>query len=173
MIEANQKLILPLRQGPLPEPLDPAETQSTLEAGLATALDLRDPVTAKMFLQRLPSSPETASLLMAKGRLALLQNTVEEARADLQKAAQRTPQSPEINYWLATAEQRSGEEDAARARIEQLLQAHPQFLPALEEQMTEAVKQADWPTALEAQKNRMALLPDPQPTSMGDWEHFG
>ncbi|MGA8025537.1 MAG: fused MFS/spermidine synthase [Bryobacteraceae bacterium] len=161
LIEIDQKLIAKFRRGPLPEHLDPSEKQHAAEAGLTTALDLNDAANAEAFLKALGSEPESSALAIAKGRLALLQGAVSQAKTFFEAAARSDPESPEAADWLARAEHLSGDDDAALSTIDRILQSHPQFLPALEDQMKLAADRGDFQTALSAQLKRMALMPDP------------
>jgi tetratricopeptide (TPR) repeat protein len=123
-------------------------------------LDLDDGSNAQALLSALTPGIENCFLDTARGRLALLQNAVPLARALLKNAVTCDPESPEAAYWLAVAQQRSGDNAAALAQIEATVALHPKFLPALEEQMELAAAQGDFPTALSAQLKRMALMPD-------------
>ncbi len=161
LIDVDQKLIAHLRKGPLPTNLERSEGRRALEAGLATSLDLNDATSAKAFLKVLQSEPESGTHDAAKGRLALLQGAVPEAKVFFEEAVRLNPKSPEVAYWLATTEHRSGDDAAALLGIDQILKSHPNFLPALEDQMKLAADREDFRTALSAQLKRMALLPNP------------
>jgi tetratricopeptide (TPR) repeat protein len=161
LIDVDQKLIAGFRAKPLPARLKPSEAQRALEAGLTTALDLKDAVNAQTFLKALESEPETPGLELAKGRLALLQNALRQAKAFLEKAVSSHPDSPEPAYWFAVAERRSGDATAALSRINGILQLHPQFIPALEQQMELAADRGDFQLALSAQLKQMALILNP------------
>jgi spermidine synthase/tetratricopeptide (TPR) repeat protein len=159
-IDADQNLITQFRTEPLPGSLAAAERQPALVAGLNTALDLDDASNARLFLNAFERKIDDCFLYIAKGRLALLQNAIPLAKALLHKAVVLEPESPEAGYWLAIAQQRSGDNAAALAAVEATLASHPKFLPALEEQMELADAQRDFRKALSAQLKRMALLPD-------------
>jgi len=158
---ADEELIARFRRAPLPPHMQPRDVSGALEAGLNTSLDLSDAAAAQGFLSAIESRPETAALVTSKGRLALLKGSIPEAKTFFEEAAKLDPQSAEAAYWLATAERRSGDNAAALSEIDQLLRSHPQFLPALEEQMELAADRQDFKTALSAQLKRMALVASP------------
>jgi tetratricopeptide (TPR) repeat protein len=160
LIDVDQKFVAHFRTNAVPALLKPSDVQRALAAGLTTALDLNDTAKASSFLQALGSEPETSALDTAKGRLALAQNAVPDAKAFFEKAVGLDPESSEAVYWLAVAQRASGDNAAALSLISQLLQLHPQFLPALEEQMELAADRGDFQTALAAQLKRMALMPN-------------
>jgi spermidine synthase len=160
--DSNQELITEMRTGPLPADLAPYEVEQALEAGSTTALDLGDALTAKDFLEALKSRPELAVRYMAEGRFALMQGAVPDAQSALRTAVKLDPDSPDAMHWLAVAEHRRGDEGAARSLIVEILERHPRFLPALDDQLQFAVERRDFQTALLAQISRMAVIPDPQ-----------
>jgi spermidine synthase len=159
--DANQELITQLRMGPLPPNLEPSEVQRALEAGALTALDLNDAPNVRNFLKALESQPQSAARYLAQGRFALMQGNLIDAKSSLEQALKLEPDSPEAMHWLAIAEHRSGEDAAARARVDQILEHHPRFLPALDDEMQFAADRQDFRIALLAQLNRMSAMPDP------------
>jgi tetratricopeptide (TPR) repeat protein len=160
-IAADQDLIARFRQGPLPPNLDAREVGRTLDAALATALDLNDASNAAAILHVVSSQPESATRDIAAGRLALLRGATTEAQTAFEAARRLDTTSPDAAYWLATAERQSGNTDAALSQIRALLRTHPKFSPALEEQMEIAADQNDFQAALAAQLTRMDLMPGP------------
>lgn len=161
LTDADQELITQSRTGPLPANLEPSEVRPALEAGLATALDLNDTAGTKGFLRAIESEPESACHDTAKGRFALTQGNIPQAKAFFESALKLDANSPEIAHWMAVAEQRSGDTASALSRIKDALKRNPRFLPALKDEMEFAADQKDFQTALSAQLNRMALMPNP------------
>jgi tetratricopeptide (TPR) repeat protein len=159
--EANQELITQLRKGPLPTNLEPSEVQQALEGGALTALDLGDEANARNFVRALEPQPESTPRYLVQGRYALMKGALTEAKAFLEAAIKRDPDSPEAMHWLAVTEHRSGEEASARSRVDEILKRHPRFLPALTDEMEFAADRKDFRIALLAQLNRMAVMPDP------------
>jgi tetratricopeptide (TPR) repeat protein len=138
-----------------------AEVIPALVAGLDTALDLNDAVSAKAFLNLLDSQAESAAHNIAEGRLSLMQGALPNAKQFLESALRLDPASPEAAYWLAVAEHRSGDAASASSQISRILESHPRFLPALEEEMNLALERSDFNTALSAQLTRIALIRNP------------
>ena len=159
--DVDQKLIAHFRATPLPPHMKPQDAASALEAGLDTALDLHDASAAEAFLAALESRPEDTRLDVAKGRLALLNGSISQAKTAFENALKLDAQSADASYWLATAERRSGDDAAALSEIDELLRSHPKFLPALEAQMELAAARQDFQNALSAQLKRIALMPNP------------
>jgi len=157
----NQEMITEFRTAPLPTNLEPSEVQRALEAGSITALDLKDSVTARMFLKALESQPDSATRRIAEGRFALIQDDLSRAKSSFEVALHLETDSPEAMHWLAVAEHESGDEASARDLVGQILKAHPRFLPALTDEMQFAADRKDFRLSLIAQLNRMAVMPDP------------
>ena len=157
----NQEMITEFRTAPLPTNLEPSEVQRALEAGSMTALDLKDSVTARMFLKALESQPDSATRRIAEGRFALIQDDLSRAKSSFEVALHLETDSPEAMHWLAVAEHESGDEASARDLVGQILKAHPRFLPALTDEMQFAADRKDFRLSLIAQLNRMAVMPDP------------
>lgn len=160
-IDADQDLIARFRQSPLPPNLDPRETGRALQQGLETALDLDDATTARAIFRLDDVEPESAAHEIARARVALLCGATAQAEKYLGAALKLEPTSPDAAYWLATAERRSGNVDAAFSQFQLLLKWHPKFLPALEDEMELAADRNDIQAALSAQVTRMTLLPRP------------
>ena len=159
--DANQELITQLRNGPLPTNLEPSEVQSALEAGAFTGLDLSDEAIVRSFVRALESQPKTALHYIAQGRFALMKGALSDAKSFLEAALKVGPDSPEAMHWLAIAEHRSGQDTSALLLVDEILKRHRHFLPALTDEMQFAVDRKDFPIALLAQMNRMAVMPDP------------
>ena len=159
--DENLELITRLRTAPLPPNLDPSEVQHSLEAGAITALDLKDPNAARMFVTALESQPKSVIRSIVEGRLALMEGDLSHAKSSLEAALQLEPDSPEAMHWLAVAEHKSGEEASARSLVDQILKAHPRYLPALTDEMEFAADRKDFRIVLLAQLNRMVVIPDP------------
>lgn len=159
--ETNQALIARFRTAPLPPNLEPSETQSTLEAGSMTALDLNDPAAARMFLKALETAPRSSSGYIAEGRFALMNQDLSSAKSNFETALRMEPDSPQAMHWLAVTEHKKGEDSDARSLVAQILKTHPRFLPALTDEMESATDRKDFRIALLAQLNRMAVMPDP------------
>jgi spermidine synthase len=161
LFEANQEAITQLRTGALPANLEPSEVRRALEAGVETALDLKEAANAQRFLNALNSQPESVSRDIAQGRLELTSGTVTNAKSALQAALKLEPNSPEAMHWLAVAENRDGDAVAARALVDKTLQQDPHYLPALSDEMEFAADRKDYRIALLAQLSRMKVLSDP------------
>ena len=161
LFDTNHALIAQFRATPLPSHLEPSDAPRALEAGAITALDLNDTANASRFLTALQSEPESAVGDIAKGRLALTQSAFPDAKSFFEDALKREPDSAEAMHWLAVAEHRTGEDIAARLRVDQNLKLHPRFLPALTDEMEFAADRSDFRIALLAQLNRMAIMPEP------------
>jgi len=159
--DANEELITQFQTGPLPTNLELAEVKRAVEAGAETALDLNDMRHAKRLVELVETQPVSAQGYVAKGRLALLQNNVPDAKSLLTKALAVDSDYPKAMHWLAVAEHRSGDDASARGHVSQILQRDPAFLPALEDEMLFAADRRDFQVALRAQLQRMALMPDP------------
>ena len=157
----NQEMITQFRAAPLPTNLEPSEVQRALEAGSITALDLKDSVTARMFLKALESQPDSATRRIAEGRFALMHDDLSRAKSSFEAALRLEADSPEAMHWLAVAEHTIGDEASARNRIGQILKAHPRFLPALTDEMQFAADRKDFRLSLIAQLNRMTVMPHP------------
>jgi tetratricopeptide (TPR) repeat protein len=63
-------------------------------------------------------------------------------------------------HWLAVAEHRSGDDSSAETHLSSILQRHPGFLPALDDEMQFASGRQDFHLALQAQLRRMSLMSD-------------
>jgi spermidine synthase len=158
--DANEELITQFRTGPLPANLEPLEVPRALEAGSVTALDLNDTSNAKSFVGVLESQLSSAQSYFAKGRFALMQGTLPDAKSFLEAALKADPNSPQVMHWLAIAEHRSGDDLSAQLHVSQILQRHPNFLPALDDEMQFAADRKDFQVALRAQLKRISLMPD-------------
>jgi tetratricopeptide (TPR) repeat protein len=158
---ANQEKITQLRTGPLPVNLEPSEVRRALEAGVETALDLKEAPNAQRFLGALNSQPESASRDIAQGRLDLMNGKLAEAKSSLQSALKLEPNSREALRWMAVAENRDGQADVARALVDKALEQDPHYLPALSDEMEFAADRKDYRIALLAQLSRMKSLSDP------------
>ncbi len=160
-IDFDQEIVARFRGAPLPPNMDPSEAGRALEDGLGTALDLNDPAGAKAFLKALESAPESATHDVAKGRLALMEGAIPDAKQFLEAALRLDPQSTEAAYWLAAADHRSGDDASAISIINKILESNPRFMPALEELMELSAARQDFQTALSVQLRRIALMPSP------------
>ena len=161
LFAANQELITQLRTGPMPANLEPSEARRALEAGVETALDLKEATNAQRFLNALNSQPESVSRDIAQGRLELMSGAVTNAKSALQAALKLEPNSLGAMHWLAVAENRDGDAVAARALVDKILQQNPRYLPALSDEMEFAADRKDYRIALLAQLSRMKVLSDP------------
>lgn len=159
--ETNQALIAQFRTAPVPSNLEPFEAQSALEAGSMTALDLKDTAAARMFVKALEAAQKSATVYIAQGRFALMNEDLSSAKSHFETALQMEPDSPEAMHWLAVTEHKRGEEADARSLVAQILKTNPRFLPALTDEMEFATDRKDFRIALLAQLNRMAVMPDP------------
>ncbi len=155
------------RSKPIPPNLRPSEVRPALAAGLATALDLNDTGSAKAFLNAIDPEPESVNYNTAKGRLAIMQGATANAKQFLQAALRLDPESPEAAYWLAIVEHQGGDDAAASARIKRILQSHPSFTPAIEEEMGLTADHQDFDASLAAQRRRLAFMPDPPAYELG------
>jgi len=161
LFAANQQVINQFRTGPLPANLEPSEVQRALDAGVETALDLKEAPNAQEFLNALNTQPESVSRDVAQGRLDLMSGNLTDAKSALQAALKLEPNSPEAMHWLAVAENRDGEAVAARALVDKALEQDPRYLPALSDEMEFAADRKDYRIALLAQLSRMKVLSDP------------
>jgi spermidine synthase len=159
--DANEEFITQFQTGPLPANLELAEVQRAVDAGAETALDLNDVRHAKSLVGILESQPASAQGYVAQGRFALLQSNLPDAKSFLTKALAIDSGSVKAMHWLAIAEHRSGDDASAQLHVSQILQRHPTFLPALEDEMLFAADRRDFQAALRAQLQRMALMSDP------------
>jgi tetratricopeptide (TPR) repeat protein len=157
----NQELISQFRVSLLPANLEPAAISPALEAGAATALDLGDRANAAKFLAALQSQPPSAARSIAEGRFALSYGSAADAKSSFETAHQQDPGSPEAMHWLAVTQYRAGNHAAARALVNQILQSHPNFLPALTDEMQFSADDQDFKISLLAQLKRMHVMPDP------------
>jgi tetratricopeptide (TPR) repeat protein len=64
-------------------------------------------------------------------------------------------------HWLAVSEHRAGDDQSSQQLLNQLLAAHPRFLPALTDEMQFAADRYDYRIALLAQLQRMKVIPHP------------
>ena len=161
LFAANQELITQLRIGPMPANLEPSDDRRALEAGVETALDLKEATNAQRFLNALNSQPESVSRDIAQGRLELMSGAVTNAKSALQAALKLEPNSLAAMHWLAIAENRDGDAVAARALVDKILQQNPRYLSALSDEMEFAADRKDYRIALLAQLSRMKVLSDP------------
>jgi spermidine synthase len=159
--DADKEMIAEYREGPIPANLDSSAKAVALQAGVITALDINDNSNAKLFLRALESQPDNVARYLARGRLALLQNTLPAAVSSFDEALRLQPDSLEAMNWLAVAEHRSGEETSAQSRVDQILKRNPHYLPALEDQVQFAADRKDFNAAVHAQMAHIAALPDP------------
>ena len=159
--DANEELITQFKTKPLPANLEPAEVRRAVDAAAETALDLNDTRNAKSLIGILESQPGSAQGYVARGRFAMLQGNLPDAKSFLAKALATDSGSPQAMHWLAVAEHRSGDDASAQLHVSQILQRHPGFLPALEDEMLFAADRKDFQVALRAQLQRMALMSDP------------
>lgn len=157
----NQQLISEFRRSLLPPNLPPSDVPSALAAGAATALDLGDRPNATRFIAALQSQPPSVARFISHGRFLLTYGSLVDAKSSFAAALRMDPSSPEAMHWLAVTEHRAGNETAARSLVNQLLQAHPGFLPALTDEMQFAADDRDFKVSLLAQLKRMAVIPHP------------
>jgi spermidine synthase len=157
----NQQLIGQFRASVLPSRLESSDVRPALEAGTATALDLGDRENAARFLAALQSQPPSVSRFISEGRFLLTYGSLADAQSKFQAALQLDPGSAEAMHWLAVAEHRAGNETAARSLVNQILQFHPAFLPALTDEMQFSADDLDFKVSLLAQLKRLAVMPDP------------
>lgn len=167
LVDVDQELVSRFRGAPLPENLAPSEAAYALEASLETDLDLNDTTGAQALLRALGQQPESASLDVAKGRIALNRGKAAEGREFLEAAVKLDAGSPDAAYWLAKAEQATGDDASARARLTALIESHPRYLPALEEAVQIAAGEQDYVTALATQLKRMNLMQKPAASEYG------
>lgn len=161
LFDQNQELIAGLRTSLLPSKLALGELPRALESAAETALDLKDAVNARRFLDALESKPETANRYLLEGRFALLQGNLKAAQSNFEAALKDQPDSPQAMHWLATAQERDGKENSARLLVDRILKSHPRFLPALTDEMQFAANRKDFGIAMLAQLNRMAAMENP------------
>jgi tetratricopeptide (TPR) repeat protein len=161
LAEDNLEVITQLRTGPLPTNLDKSEVARSLEAGVETALDLNDAPNARRFLSALKAQPESVPGNIARGRLALMEGNLTDARTAFEAALRLDPGSAEAMHWLAVAENRNGQTTDARALVDKILERHPDNLVALTDEMEFAADRKDYRIALLAQLSRMKILSDP------------
>jgi spermidine synthase len=161
LFDVNQELINRFRTSVLPSNLDPAEIPRALEAGAIAALDLKDNANAQKFLDALASGGPSAIRYIAEGRLDLARDALTYAKSNFVSALRLEPGSPDAMHWLAVAEHRAGDDTASQQILNQLLVAHPQFLPALTDEMQFAADRRDYRIALLAQLQRMKVIPRP------------
>jgi tetratricopeptide (TPR) repeat protein len=161
LAEANLEVITQLRTGPLPTNLDKSELARSLEAGVETALDLNDAQNAQRFLSALKTQPGSVPGNIARGRLALMEGNLTDARTAFEAALRLDPGSAEAMHWLAVAENRNGQTTDARALVDRILERHPDNLVALTDEMEFAADRKDYRIALLAQLSRMKILSDP------------
>jgi spermidine synthase len=157
----NQQLISQFRGSLLPSSVQSSDVHAALEAGAATALDLGDQSNASRFLAALQSQPPSVARSISEGRFSLTYGSLVDAKLSFEAALHLDPASPEAMHWLSVTEHRSGNEAAARALVNQILQSHPSFLPALTDEMQFSADDLDFRVSLLAQLKRMALMPDP------------
>jgi spermidine synthase len=158
--EANQAMIAQFRIAPLPANLEPSETQRALEAGSMTALDLKDAAAARMLVKEMETETKSVTGYIAEGRLALMNEDLSSAKSSFETALRIDPNSPEAMHWLAVAKHKRGEQTSARLLVDQILKTHPDFLPALTDEMEFAADRKDFRIALLAQLNRMNVMTD-------------
>jgi spermidine synthase len=161
LFEANQELINRLRGGPLPTNLEPSDVSRALLAGSRTAIDLGDAVTTGKFLEALKSEPDSAPKDFAQGLYALTRGDFSASKSLFESSLSKDPSSLDAMHWLAIAEHRSGDDTAARSRVDEILRRNPDYLPALTDKMEFAADRNAWGIAALAQLNRMAVMPDP------------
>jgi tetratricopeptide (TPR) repeat protein len=161
LVGLDHDFVSKFRTTPLPEKVSPSVVGNALEAGLATDLELNDSTGAQAFLGALAQQPESADHDIAKGRIALNGGRAAQARDYLEAAFRLDPNSPEAAYWLAKAEQETGDSASARATLDALVVLHPRYLPALEEEMRLAAGEQDFVAALATQLKRIGLMPHP------------
>jgi tetratricopeptide (TPR) repeat protein len=161
LVDLDHELVSKFRKTPLPERVSRSVAGNAIEAGLATDLDLNDSAGAQAFLGALAQQPESVNYDIARGRCALNEGKAAAAREVLEAAFKLDPNSPDAAYWLAKAEKANGDRATARNMIDALVQLHPRYLPALEEQMQMAADEQDFVTALATQFKRMDLMPQP------------
>jgi len=161
----NRELIAQFRVSPVPTNLAPVEIPQALEAGAASALDLGDLANAQNLLLLMDSQPRpqpaSATRDLLEGRLAYLQSRFGDAESYLQSAVKQAPDQPEAMHWLAVVEHHQGNDAEARALVDEILEKHPRYLPALTDEMQFAADRQDYRIALIAQLNRMKVIPGP------------
>jgi spermidine synthase len=161
LFEANQELINGLRGGPLPTNLESADVSRALLAGSRTAIDLQEPITTQKFLGALESQPDSAAKDFDQGLSALTRGAFADAKSLFESALKKDPNALDAAHWLAVDEHRSGDENAARAQVDEILRRNPDYLPALTDKMEFAADRNAWGIAALAQLNRMTVMPDP------------
>jgi spermidine synthase len=157
----NRELIAKFRTSPLPANLAPTEIPQALEAGAASALNLGDLANAQNLLRLMESQPPSATRDLLEGRLAYLQSRFGDAESYLRSAIKQAPDQLEAMHWLAVVAHHQGNDAEARALVDEILEKHPRYLPALTDEMQFAADRQDYRIALIAQLNRMKVLPGP------------
>ena len=161
LFAANQEMIAEARAALLPANLDSSEASRALEPGIETALDLGDTSNARRFADALKARPESAAGDIARGRLALLEGQLSDAKEDLESALRLDGNSREALHWLALADRQSGEASKARVVVDKALESYPQDLTALDDEVELAADRKDYRIALIAQLTRMKVSGNP------------
>src|SRR5262249_33503293 len=115
------------------------EAQRELLAGMKTALELEGGPNGQGVVEALKNGPETVDGDVGEGRLELLRGNLVEAQERQEAALKLDAGSMEAMHWLARAEEKRGEQNAARNLVDKILARDPGNLEALTDEMEFAV----------------------------------
>lgn len=148
-----------VQTGLLPAELHSAEAHSALEGAAESSLDLGSSRSAD-YVHALEGEAATPSLELLRGRQALRENRVLEAREDFQLALVLDPHYTKAMYWLAMAKHRAPGDREGDSLLTRILQHDPRNGEALAARTEFAKERGDWHGAAQFQKERIQAIVD-------------
>ena len=159
--DKNRGAILVERKISLPDDLPPEERDSALAASAATSVNQDDAEGAERFLRELDNRPVTAAIATVRGRAALAHMNFQSALRAFDAALAIDPASPEAAWGLAEADRRFGNNEKARAELQQILARDPGNLQALGSLEKLDADFSRWGEAEDLQRRLLAADPHP------------
>jgi spermidine synthase len=155
LMQRLEEAIDAVQARPLPA-LAGQETGPALLAAAETALEV-GPKRAARFLDLIHDPVPRIEVLRARSDLA--NKRLREALERLERASLE-PNHYDRSYWLAVAQERSGQRIVAEATLDALLAREPTHAKALASKVELASARGDWASAISTQTNVVALAPE-------------
>jgi spermidine synthase len=159
--DQNRRVIWDHRVQPGSQNLQVGDLNAALTAAAETMVNLNDDDAAH-FIRMLEGAPESAELLLVRGRWHLRNSIFSEARKNLQRALQLDPGRVEIAYYLGETARRSADLNTAELMYRQVLARDPQFWRAMRGMMYVERSRTRWDAAADWQARALKAMPDPK-----------
>ncbi|HWQ03193.1 MAG TPA: fused MFS/spermidine synthase, partial [Candidatus Nitrosotenuis sp.] len=155
----NNQLIWDHRLNPGSQIVQVEDLRASLIAAAMTLVRLEDR-DAEHFLKFLADAPESAELLLARGRWSLHGSRFPDARTNLQRALQLDPNLIDAAYYLGEVARRSADLSTAELMFRQVLARKPEHIDAMRGLMQVARSRNRWEEAIEWQARLLKAFPE-------------